>query len=231
MQINLNELHTSNEILTIVRKNKVWYIITNNTYKKIDYHNLSTLMQIGKKFISVNSTTILNSDYITHYGIHEGSFCVFMNEERYPVLKQHQKRIKAACQSIILQRYIMAPIDAREKILDSKKIIHQDLVISSIDLSSTIFLFRDGIKTFLWREDGTQKVVYSTLKYFENFIPSNSSLIRIRRNCIINLKYITKVDLNIVQKTGKVQIGEHSFVISRRMFYGFKRLLTTLGQP
>ena len=81
-------------------------------------------------------------------------------------------------------------------------------------------LQREGSITIVRLKDGSIINFYETLSYFENHIHFPNSLVRIRRECIINLRYVSSFETNYESKykSGVLTLFGEKYVVSRRLF-------------
>lgn len=83
-------------------------------------------------------------------------------------------------------------------------------------------MIREGVNTTVHFNYESKKSFYETLKYFEKDTTTFSPFIKIRRNCIINLKHLERFRTNKKSKTGNAVIGPKQFNIYGRLLPQFR---------
>lgn len=200
------------------RKNEIFAISKNKEKHTIimDGAGFSLFQQSNTHFIKISANTLININHVDEFILDTREVIVL--DTQLKVSKSYLLHIKSMLQS-------MYPT----------KVIHNDLASGFKGvyfgrrnnlfprIKDIIYLVRRGSYTTVIYGNGEQKQFYETLNYFEDFFKEENRFVRIRRNCIVNMDYISNFIKDSDRKVGKLLINSHEFPISRRLLPSFRK--------
>lgn len=194
-------------------------------------------------FVKINGKTVINFNSIAGFCLQGNSNCYFLVGNKFHTISEHYIHEVKKLYGLFLQNRLNNQFCATHARLSTTHFstdeeneipkkrggyinssnIKLELLNKKLDFDKIIYLQRRETLTTVYFEDGTIRHFYDTLYSFEKFLGSNSPFIRIRRNCIINLKHIDYYQSNPQTKIGEVMVASQIFSISRRLFPEFRK--------
>jgi hypothetical protein len=212
-------------ILYFKRKRNKWivsYDSLNTELKNFDELQIQAILFQYSNFIKINSYTIVNLEKLRDYILGGTDGFMVIESEIFNIPRRFIPQVREAHRRYLTQKYKgFKPTNTGI----SLKIINDSIQTDgSLDTSKIKFLHRNGNGTTVYFDDGHKKVYYKTLKEFEDifYVEGKGNFIKVRRNLIINIKYISSF---MIDNMGKVElkIDEQIIKISRRKLPEFKR--------
>lgn len=206
------------EIPVLLRKKQNWYIVpTLSSPKTVFVDDVGVLLYMHRQLVYINNNTIINVEYIDtvlsnivkEYIVIEGK--MYIISPKYMLLLRH----------LLKERYpsIYASINNHTKGIYLRGINSK----TRIDIENIECLIRKSTQTIIFYKDGTTSYFYETLKYFNENILKRETFIKIRRDCIVNIKHINNFKIDKRNKTGEIYVKSQILSISRRNLTLFKK--------
>lgn len=222
------------------RKNSEWYDSNKKTVPYIKEFLLDNI-----QFLKINQTTIVNLNAVDECVFDELSGTIVIDGVSYHITRYFLPKVIHLFHNIKAQKNINI-LNERNNIeipdasclpeescqtslgryLSANKNVEQ---LKCFDFSNIHYLTREGSLTTVNFADGRTAYFYETLKYFESIISTPETFVRVRRDCVINLKHVRYFKGGDKPKTGSVKIGTLSISISRRMLVKLKERLKNVS--
>lgn len=218
------------------RKKSEWYDCNKKTVPYIKEFLLENI-----QFLKINRTTIVNLNAVDECVFDEHSGVIVIDGCNYNITRYFLPRVISIFQSMKRTKNVNILNDGNDtkiqyasclseescqvslgSYLSANKNVEQ---LKCFDFSSIYYLTRDGSLTTVYFADGRTAYFYETLKYFESIIPTPEIFVRVRRDCIVNLRHVRFFKSGDKPKTGSVTIGTINISISRRLLIQLKERL------
>jgi hypothetical protein len=208
-----------NDINIIFKKNSKWHSqYRNGNVVSLPEINISDFLLQHTQFIKIAPFKIINLVNVTDFS--ESRRVIILEHHSFNISKRFLPFLKIAYKIFNLQREKELNLaELHPSIPDEVKPI-SIIKIDNIDFSTTKYLLREGTRTKVFYENGTEHYLYETLNLITSSI-ANTSFVQINRNCIININYISSCQIDKKENVGCVKIDNQTFKISRRLLRGF----------
>lgn len=220
-----NKSENYDTITVLYRQINQWFYQdrTNLNIELID--NIDTFLLENLQFVRINENYIINLNHLEDYSL-KGSECFFIvTKIHYKIEGHYIGKVKAALKSFQKRTGVaVLPSSMKGLWLHKLRQNQPDKSIGElIDAINIKYMLRIGTRTYIYYENEKKRHFYETLKYFERNLNINIPLVRVDRNCIINLTYLNSYMVYTQSKTGEVSIDDHLFKISRRQLGSFRK--------
>lgn len=209
-----------NDINVIFKIKTQWYSqYRNGDMALMTEFNISSFLLQHTQFIKITPSKIINLANVTNFV--EAKATIFLEQHSFNVSNRYLPFLKIAYSLFKTQRNkeltkkspsILNVVTFQKRIAIVK--------IGNIDFNIVKYLLREGIKTKVYYNDGSEHYLYQTLNLIKPSM-GNVSFVQISRNCIVNINYINACQIDRNTKIGFVEMNTEKLKISRRLLSGF----------
>lgn len=208
-----------NDINIIFKKNSKWHSqYRNGNVVSLPEINISDFLLQHTQFIKIAPFKIINLVNVTDFS--ESRRVIILDHHSFNISKRFLPFLKIAYKIFNLQREKELNLAELHPSIPNEVKSISIIKIDNIDFSTTKYLLREGTRTKVFYENGTEHYLYETLNLITSSI-ANTSFVQINRNCIININYISSCQIDKKENVGCVKIDNQTFKISRRLLRGF----------
>jgi DNA-binding LytR/AlgR family response regulator len=204
----------------ITKKNNSWVYDTDNQTSH-EISDINSFLSSNIQFIKISAYMIVNLNYVEGYLLNGTSGFMVISGIKFDVARRYISQVRTVHKIFLNQKYSKVANSEKSKWLS--KINPSIDQLNEIGIENIQYLERKGTLTTIHYNDGSKRSFYESLKYFEKIFNNHPFLIRIRRNCIVNVKHTNNYQVNSATKTAKIDIESQKFNISRRQLPAFKR--------
>lgn len=209
----------------ITKKNNSWVYDTDNQTSH-EISDIDSFLSSNTQFIKISAYMILNLNYVEGYVLNGTSGFMVVSGIKFDVARRYISQVRIRYNSFLNQKYSTTESSGKSKWLS--KVNNSKDQLREINIENIKYLERKGTLTTIHYNDGAKRNFYESLKYFEKFFNNHPFLIRIRRNCIVNVKHTNNYQVCSATKTAEINIESQKFNISRRQLPTFKRRSKTI---
>ncbi len=212
-----NKIH----IQVIFKKNQKWYLHSDvSSWVIIDEDTVNELLNRYEQLVFINLNTIINIDYVNGINyIDIAKECILINGQMHIISKRYMPLLKHVLKEKYPNLFSSIQLHTKESYLrrvNSKRKVHTQHIK---------YLLRKGSRTIIFYDDGTSDYFYETLKYFYEYVLEHNDFIKVKRDCIVNIRFINNCKIDTKTKTGEILVDSEVISISRRNLQVFKRFM------
>lgn len=221
MKISFQNPEEINTIKILFKKGKCWYYHLDNLEEcHILDCDLDSFLSTYNQFCQISPFHIINFNHVDDYLFSGKNNFLILSGIRYDVTRRYVSKVKTSHVVFLNQKYVSFEPSNKGTWL-SRKINKSSSF--KVDVLNIKYLIRQGTITHAYYDNGKKQSFYETLKYFEEQLAPTLPFIRIRRNCIININYLSSYKVDSETKTAEVKIDSLNLGVSRRQLPSFKR--------
>lgn len=185
-------------------------------------YDIDVFMSSNFQFVQISAYVIINLNYVKEYMYESTAGFVIVSNIKFTIARRYLPQTRTKHKAFLKQKYENMKIVVSEKAIYLSKNLNERTLISD-NSDDIIFIERKGSVSIVHFKNGHKRSFYESLKYLETFFSENKSLLRIRRNYIVNIRHICDFKALSQNKTGLIKIDEKELSISRRCLPTFKR--------
>lgn len=221
----INDVLNTNNIAVFFRDGYKWYY-KNDCCQEIKLEvDIKKILSENPQFVKIDECYIVNLNHVDDYSFKGSTGYFIISKMKYDITKAFIADVRAAQKKFQNNKNApILPTSTKGAWLRKMKQTQPDKSIATlIDVENLKYMLRIGSLTYAYYANEKNRNFYESLKYFEQHLESNYPLVKIDRNCFINIKYVDSYKVDSQTKTGEVSISEQIFRISRRQLGLFRK--------
>lgn len=212
-------------IAVLFRDSYKWYY-KNDCFQEIKLKvDIKKFLSENHQFVKIDDYHIVNLNHVEDYSFKGSKGYFIISKTKYDIEKAFIADVRVAQKRFQNNKNVpIIPTSTKGAWLRKMKQTQPDKSIATlIDVENLKYMLRIGSLTYAYYTNEKKRNFYESLKYFEQNLKSNYPLVKIDRNCFINIKYVDSYKVDSQTKTGEVSISEQIFRISRRQLGLFRK--------
>lgn len=192
------------------------------------------------QFIKINVSTYVNLNYVdtfNTYNYTSGSLRIGTNN--YPISRHFLERAIFALSTIKSRKRVAittSPIITLKSMYRQRRSMgcyltsHKNFPkLNQVDYDNICYLIRSNTLTNVYFNDSYTTSFYETLLFFEKKLAHDYLFLRVRNECMVNLKYVKCIQIDSKTKTGVLIGDSFRLTVSRRMLVKLKDKIQQLS--
>lgn len=225
MTILSNNQANTFTIAVLFRDGYKWYY-KNDCSQEIKLEvDIKKFLSENPQFVKINDFNIVNLNHVDDYSFKGSNSYFIISKIKYDISKAFIADVRAAKKKFQNDKNApVLPTSSKGAWLKKVKQTQPEKSIATlIDVENLKYMLRVGSLTYAYYANEKNRNFYESLKYFEQNLKSTYPLVKVDRNCFINIKYVDSYKVDSQTKTGEVCISEKVFKISRRQLGLFRK--------